>query len=75
MRDKVTKCTRCGAYHDWNPDNCLAVKKVTYHGYIYGEHGVTVQHPGITSVEYVSVEEQQELQRQNINAKPPEEVV
>jgi hypothetical protein len=72
-KPKVEKCVRCGAYHDWYPHNCLAVKKITYRPYVYGSDGHTVSHSGIESVEYVSVEEQQKLLRMNENAQPPQE--
>jgi len=73
--DSLSKCPHCGAYHDWKPENCMAVKKISYRGYVYGPNGGTVSHPGIESIEYVSLEEQLELRRLNGGLLPPNEEI
>lgn len=66
------KCVHCGAYHGFDPDECLAIKKITYRPYVYGPNGNTVSHAGIDSIEYFDLTTQRDLQELNRNAQPPE---
>ncbi len=65
----LAKCVRCGDIHGTSDveiaKDCRAVKKVTYQGYIYGANNVTVSYPGITSIEYIDLDQQQTLLSMN----------
>ena len=71
-----SRCPRCGLFHGFFPEEiakeCLAVKRVSFRGYVYGPNGLTVSHPGIESIEFVSPEDQSKLIDQSIGVKPNE---